>query len=439
MLTATLRQRLEAAWERTDRIFELLEPAAMSARPIHLRHPFIFYLGHLPAFGWNQVCRGVLNRASPRPEFDDLFERGIDPTDTGSAEAVPARWPAIDEILAYRDHVRDELRAAFSITERWASDDIMARGGRVFSMVLEHEQMHHETLLYMLAELDPALKRPPADMPQQSLATGETRQPIFIPDGEATLGARFEVIPFGWDNEFPQKVVRVPAFQIDSTPVTTADFMEFLLAGGYEQPQHWTAAGWKWRTATKRAHPTSWIQRDGEWFVRSLFDEHPLVRVFDWPAQVSWAEAAAFARWEGRRLPTEAEFHRAAYGTPSGDRHTWPWGEASPARRHGSFDFQHWMPTPVGSHPEGASAFGVQELVGNGWEWTSSLFAPFPGFTAYMPNYPGYSYDFFDNRHYVVLGASWATSTDQMRRSFRNWFQPHYPYVFSKFRCVSPA
>jgi ergothioneine biosynthesis protein EgtB len=439
VLTATLQQRLEAAWERTDRLFDLLEPAAMTARPIPLRHPFIFYLGHLPAFGWNQVCRGLLGRSSPRPEFDDLFERGIDPPDTGPAEVAPMRWPEVGEVLAYRDHVRDELRAAFDLTDRWASDDIMARGGRAFSVVLEHELMHHETLLYMLAELDAGLKRPPEGMPPPSLETGATRHPVLIPGGEATLGARFEAIPFGWDNEFPQKVVRVPAFQIDSTPVTNGEFLEFVRDGGYERPEHWTGEGWKWRVERDQEHPHAWSCRDDEWFVRSSFDEHPLVRVFDWPAQVSWAEASAFARWEGRRLPTEGEFHRAAYGTPDGGVRSWPWGEASPAPRHGNFGYKHWMPTPVGSHPEGASAYGVHELVGNGWEWTSSLFAPFPGFTAYMPNYQGYSADFFDNRHYVVLGGSWATDGALLRRSMRNWFQPHYPYVFGKFRCVGPA
>lgn len=439
MLTATLQERIEAAWKRSDRIFDLLEPGALTERPILLRHPFIFYLGHLPAFGWNQVCRGVLKRPSFRPEFDDLFERGIDPPDTGAAESAPSRWPEAAEVLEYRDLVRDELRAAFAMTDRGPSDDIMAKGGRVFSMVLEHELMHHETLLYMLAELDRSLKRPPADMPAPSLETGASRRPISIPEGEATLGARFEAVPFGWDNEFPQKIVRVPAFQIDSTPVTNAEFLDFVRAGGYEQPEHWTAAAWKWRSSREQEHPHAWRRDDDEWVVRSLLDEHALVRVFDWPVQVSWAEAAAYARWEGRRLPTEAEFHRAAFGAPDGSERSWPWGEASPASMHGSFDFQHWMPTPVGSHPEGESAFGVHELVGNGWEWTCSLFAPFPGFTAYMSSYPGYSTDFFDNRHYVALGASWATHSDLLRRSLRNWFQPHYPYVFSKFRCVGPA
>ena len=136
---------------------------------------------------------------------------------------------------------------------------------------------------------------------------------------------------------------------------------------------------------------------------------------------MSWAEASAFARWRGARLPTEAEWRRAAEGIP----------RPAPANVH----FRHGSPVPVGSHPEGASAWGVLDLVGNGWEWTSSAFAPFPGF-APMPRYPGYSADFFDGAHYVMLGGSWATDEALLRPSFRNWFQPHYPYVFSQFRCA---
>jgi formylglycine-generating enzyme required for sulfatase activity len=152
---------------------------------------------------------------------------------------------------------------------------------------------------------------------------------------------------------------------------------------------------------------------------------------------VSWAEASAYTRWRGGRLPTEAEWHRAARGTPAGSDGSWPWGEEPPAPVHGSFHFQHASPVPVGSHPAGASAWGVRELVGNGWEWTSSPFAPFIGFEP-QPRYPGYSADFFDGRHFVLRGGSWATDAALLRPSFRNWFQPHYPYVFSKFRCARP-
>jgi formylglycine-generating enzyme required for sulfatase activity len=156
----------------------------------------------------------------------------------------------------------------------------------------------------------------------------------------------------------------------------------------------------------------------------------------DWPVYVSYAEAAAYARFAGKSLPTEAQFHRAAYGTPEGMEHAFPWGDAPPDAGRGNFDFQRWDPVAVGSYPGGRSAFGLDDTLGNGWEWTSSSFAPFLGFVAF-PFYHGYSADFFDNNHYVVKGASPRTAASMLRRSFRNWFQPHYPFVYASFRCVN--
>jgi formylglycine-generating enzyme required for sulfatase activity len=152
-----------------------------------------------------------------------------------------------------------------------------------------------------------------------------------------------------------------------------------------------------------------------------------------WPVYVSGEEAAAFARWRGRRLPTEAEYHRAAFGTRSGEERQFPWGDAAPDATRGNFDFASWEPVPVGARPLGVSAWGVHDLVGNGWEWTSTVFGPFPGFEP-MASYPEYSADFFDGQHYVIKGASPATARELVRPSFRNWFRPNYPYVYAKFR-----
>jgi len=168
-----------------------------------------------------------------------------------------------------------------------------------------------------------------------------------------------------------------------------------------------------------------------------MFDVFSLAQVSSWPVYVTVAEARAFAAWRGKRLPTEAEFHRASYSGPDGSDSRYPWGDAPPTGRHGNFDFASWSPEPVGSHPAGASRWGVEELVGNGWEWTDTAFAPFPGFTPYMSRYPDYSKDFFDGKHFVVKGGSWATAAELLRPTFRNWYQGHYPYVFAKFRCVS--
>lgn len=164
-----------------------------------------------------------------------------------------------------------------------------------------------------------------------------------------------------------------------------------------------------------------------------MFEEIPLP--LDWPVYVSLEEASAYARWTGKHLPSEAEWHRAACGTRGGGERAYPWGADAPTPPHGNFDFERWDPVPVGSYPQGISDFGVADLVGNGWEWTRTPFAPFPGFEPFS-FYLGYSANFFDGKHFVMKGGSPRTDACMLRRSFRNWFQPHYPYVYAKFRCV---
>jgi len=416
------RAALEAAWELSDRIFGLVAAEGMLRRPISLRQPFLFYLGHLPAFAWNHLWRGALARATFDEPKDALFERGIDPPDDADRVTDAGEtWPAIDEVLAYRDRVRRQLREALE-EPRLAS---------VLPMVIEHELMHHETLLYMVQQL-PAGLRARAAAPVRITGTRAPGGRIPIPPGVARLGARRDGV-FRWDNEHPELLVEVPAFAIDCFPVTNGEFRDFVEAGGYRDRRLWSDDAWNWRERNGILAPPFW--RDGWRRVATLLEDVPCEIAADWPVHVSQCEASAYARWTDARLPSEAEFHRAAFGTPTSDVREHPWGDDAPRTEHGNLGLRYWEPCRVDAHPAGASAWGVHDLVGNGWEWTRSVFAPFRGFEP-LPRYPGYSTDFFDGRHFVMLGASWATAPRLVRRSFRNWFQPHYPYVFAKFRCV---
>ena len=440
-MAETVEVRLRAAWARTDQIFDILTSDAWLAQPISLRHPFIFYVGHLPAFAWNHICGGVLGQPAFNAAFDDLFSRGIDPDVDDPSRChdhpdVPSHWPAPSAVLEYRDRVRAAVLGASAAVAERADVHSMAADDRVFSMVIEHEEMHQETLLYMMQRLDFASKRRPAWVPEYVLRPGRIGGPIDVAAGRVTLGAAFDDLAFGWDNEFSKVDADVPRFAIDETAVTNAQLLAFVEAGGYRRAELWQDDDWAWREHADLQHPVVWERRDGRLVYRTMFDLLPLASVADWPVYVSLAEARAYARWKGGRLPTEAEYQRAAYSDPDARAGDLAQSAAVPAPGRGNFDFRHWAPTPVGTHRDGASGWGVQDLIGDGWEWTDTPFAGHPGFEAYIPGYPGYSADFFDGKHYVLKGGSWATAADLVRPSFRNWFQAHYPYVFAKFRCV---
>jgi formylglycine-generating enzyme required for sulfatase activity len=290
----------------------------------------------------------------------------------------------------------------------------------------------------MLHQLSPDLKIPASNY--QAINARPTvpvaSRMIEIPAGFATLGIRREAESFGWDNEFDEHSVAVPAFAIGSQKVTNGEFLRFVREGGYNEPRFWNPADWAWIKEQNIDHPCLWFTSGGNWYYRAMFEEVPLP--LDWPVYVSHAEAAAYARFTGQSLPSEAQFQRAAYGTPQGSDEigkAYPWGDAPPDASRGNFDFQRWDPVAVGSYPAGRSAFGLDDTLGNGWEWTSSPFAPYKGFEPF-PFYPGYSANFFDENHFVVKSASPRTAACMLRRTFRNWFQPHYPYVYASFRCV---
>jgi ergothioneine biosynthesis protein EgtB len=417
LLRAFASARLE-----TDRLFEMLAPQAISMRTIPERHRLIFYVGHLEAFDWNMIGAWAFGIPSFNSEFDRLFAFGIDPVDGKLPQDTPADWPRIDQVISYRDRIRNTVDG---LLER--ADFTDESKSQIVHVAIEHRLMHAETLAYMLHWLDFDLKRrgaPPNSELQEFGGAPHSpvpRSPVPIPAGYAGLG-RTKAEGFGWDNEFDAQSVFVPEFSIDAFNVTNRDFIEFVNCGGYQNRSFWTAEGWSWLQETGISHPKFWIRKAGDsWFYRTMFEEIPMPP--DWPVIVSHAEAAAYAAWKGRALPSEEQYHRAAFGSESGA-----------IVADGNFDSRSWSPTPVGSFAP--NAFGVFDLVGNGWEWTSTLFAPFDGFRPFT-FYPGYSADFFDGKHFVMKGASPRTARPLVRTSFRNWFQPYYPNVYATFRCVT--
>ena len=383
----------------TDRMFAQVLPEALYDRPIPERHRLIFYLGHLEAFEWNLIA-GYLGQNPVSKELDALFGFGIDPAE-GQLPSEPAsEWPNPFIVRRYVSEVRTKMDRHLSEAPQ-----------NLIHIALEHRLMHAETLTYLIHNL-PYSRRLTRMQGVRSDSTSPTEQYHRIPEGIATLGMA-RGTDFGWDNEFDLQTVRVPEFVMGKYKVTNLQYLEFVKEGG--------------------PVPHYWIERNGKWNYRGYDGEVPLPA--DFPVYVSYANALEYARWAGKTLPSEAQFHRAAFGTPDGAERQFPWGNSYPSAEHGNFDFRHFDLLPVTSNASGDSAFGISQLMGNGWEWTSSPFAPFPGFVP-EPAYPGYSANFFDNDHRVVKGASCVTDHTLLRRSFRNWFRDHYCYAYTTFRLV---
>jgi gamma-glutamyl hercynylcysteine S-oxide synthase len=400
-----------SARARTREIFDIVKPDSFYERPIPLRNPIVFYEGHLPGFSVNTLVKQALGREGVDAELETLFARGIDPGSQAEVRDPREGWPEAEQVRAFANACDVLVEDAIATGD--LEDEKLLRGGEAVFTVLEHELMHQETLLYMLHNFPFEKKQRKTSPAPSSTPNAARRGVVKIPPGVATLGAARGKV-FGWDNEFPSARVNVPEFEIDLANVTNGDYLDYMAATGASAPHFWV--------------------RDGkDWYWRGMFELTPLPP--DAPVYVTCDEAAAYAKWRGMRLPTEAEYQRAAYGTPSGEERRFPWGDAHPQASHGNFDFRSWDPVPAGSSPDGASAWGIDDLVGNGWEWTSTLFGPFEGFEP-MQSYPQYSRDFFDGAHFVMKGASPVTARELLRPSFRNWFRPNYPYVYATFRCV---
>lgn len=441
-MTSTPQRESVLLWfeknrDRSRELFTMIDPSVYGDRPIALRNPILFYEGHLSAFNVNTLLKLALSREGVDDRLEEVFARGIDP-ETEAAAGTVSLWPNRDTVTQYCFAADSLVRKTLESIPLSDASSPYFRNGEAVLAILEHEPMHHETLLYMFHRLPHEKKSWTRGLlPRASrLSHGSARisETISIPSGKTTIGSADH--EFAWDNERRQHLVDVPAFTIDSLPVTNGQFLEFIAAGGYEERSLWDEEGWEWVTTAQVSHPLFWEKRGEEWMWLGMQELYPLPA--DSPVYVTNAEGSAYARWKGGRLPTEAEYHRAAFGAPDGSERLYPWGDDPPRSSHGNFDFQFWDPAPVGCFPEGASAWGVEELIGNGWEWTSTIFDRFDGFSP-MPSYPIYSTDFFDGKHYVMKGASPVTAKELVRKNFRNWFRGTYPYVYAKFRCVHPV
>ena len=401
--------RLSDARIETDRLFASLDPAILYDRPIPERHRIIFYIGHLEAFDWN-LLRKVLGLTRFHPEFDQLFAFGIDPVDGKGPSDQPEDWPSFTQVDTYRRRLRAELDGALS--EATESEEL----ADLLNIAIEHRLMHAETLEYMFHQLPYHTKHGSDEQPAGP-AVVPVPETIAIPPGIVNLGLQRNGGQFGWDNEFEAHTVPVPKFSIDKYKVTNRQFLKFVEQGGYQRRSLWEPSDWEWKTQSQITHPVFWV---------------PSQRRVSLPVYVRGSPP--LARFAGVCQP-RGSIRLCALG-----RQRSPHGSTVAAcgrRRQAAFK-RAFSLGPAAGHIalRRRGVFGVEGMFGTGWEWTSTPFGPYAGFAAH-PAYPGYSANFFDNKHFVMKGGSTRTAGCMLRPSFRNWFQAHYQYVYAGFRCVN--
>ncbi|HMD32199.1 MAG TPA: SUMF1/EgtB/PvdO family nonheme iron enzyme, partial [Candidatus Acidoferrales bacterium] len=298
-----LLHRVQEARKQTDALFTFLTPEALYERSIAERHRLIFYLGHLEAFDWN-LLSGALHLETKDAGFDKLFSFGIDPTQGNLPSDQPADWPAESQVREYGQTIRRRLDDALASPVENTQLPPLVANGTFLHVAIEHRLMHAETLAYLLHQLPNHKKRGPA-LPLAILAPAPEPEMAAIPPGTATLGqpsrgasrpaptTKGETFAFGWDNEFETHVENVPEFRIGVYPVTNAQFLEFVRAGGYSDPGLWSSEDWAWKESRGLRHPHFWQSAADRWFLRGMFELHPLP--LDWPVYVSHAEATAYS------------------------------------------------------------------------------------------------------------------------------------------------
>ncbi len=429
--TDRLRDRVAAELlrtrERTTRLTDAVDEDDLVRQHSPLMSPLVWDLAHVGNQEELWLVRDVGGREPVRRDIDELY----DAFKYARRDRVALPLLSSGEAHHYVAQVRDK---ALDVLDRARLDEgrRLVADGFAFGMIIQHEQQHDETMLatHQLRAGAPVLSSPPPPAVTTPV-TGE----VFVPGGPFTMGTDTEA--WALDNERPAHQVDVPAFHLDRAAVTNARYAAFIDAGGYDDPRWWSAAGWDHRQAAGLVAPQHW-QRDGDGWSATAFGRTARIEPDEPVVHVCFYEAEAFASWAGKRLPTEAEWEKAArYDPATGRSRRFPWGDESPAPRHANVGQHHLRPAAAGAYPDGASPLGVQQLIGDVWEWTSTDFHGYPGFAAFP--YREYSEVFFGHDHKVLRGGSFGTDGSAVRGTFRNWDYPIRRQIFSGFRCARDA
>lgn len=432
-LKETIAADLDVGRNRTLGLVEPFTEAELLRAPSRLMSPLVWDLGHCANYEELWLLRIIAGHEATDPLLDDIYNAFEHPR--WERPSLPLLQPA--EARAYMHDVRAKVLDVLDRVELAPEQRLLDRG-YVYGMVVQHEHMHDETMLATIQLMKERPYPPATEGPRAKVAVPQDM--VFVDGGRFEMGTSIE--PWAFDNERPAHTVDVAPFYIDRTPVTNAQYIAFLDAAGYDDARHWTPDGWAWRTENAKTKPGFWTRDGGTWTVRRYGRTIPVAP--DEPVQhVSFHEAQAFATWAGKRLPTEAEWEKAAgWGPPGGSgvspdrprKRRFPWGDDPSAAEHANLGQQHFGPAEVGAYPSGVSAYGCHQMLGDVWEWTSSDFQPYPGYE-WFP-YKEYSEVFYGTDYKVIRGGSWATHISSIRNTFRSWDYPVRRQIFVGFRCA---
>ncbi|GLU47860.1 ergothioneine biosynthesis protein EgtB [Nocardiopsis ansamitocini] len=408
---------------------DALDTPGLQAQHSPLMSPLVWDLAHVGNYEEQWLVRAAAGQEALRPDIDRLYDAFENPR--AARVQLPLLTP--QEAVRYNADVRARVLDSLDRADLSRSAPLLA-DGFVYGMVIQHEHQHDETMLatHQLRTGDPVLAG--------LLTPGPAAAPLdpaeaWIEPGPFTMGTDDD--PWCHDNERGAHTVDLPGYFIDTIPVRNADYLQFMADGGYDRQHWWSPVGWEWRTRSGKRAPAFWRQEAGEWTRRRFGLVEPVPP--EEPVQhVSYHEADAYARWAGKRLPTEAEWEKAARHDPAtGRSRRNPWGDLDAGPDHANLGQRLLRPAPAGSFAAGSSPHGVHQLIGDVWEWTSTPFQAYPRFRAFP--YPEYSEVFFGGDYKVLRGGSWATHPSVARSTFRNWDHPIRRQIFAGLRCARDA
>jgi gamma-glutamyl hercynylcysteine S-oxide synthase len=393
--------------------------------------PLLWDLGHIAHFEELWLTRN-LDGPIEFVEMPGLYN----PFEHPRKERGKLALPGLTHCLKVMEEIRGRVLERLTTVDLESASPLL-REGYVYRMVLQHEYQHNETILQTL-QLKQGKPYTPAVRRRQTTPVSYAAQP-----GRMTLfpGATVEIgttdRSCAYDNERELHQVTLAPYWIDVYPVTNGEFAEFIASGGYSRRELWSPAGWAWLQESGASAPKYWDRVDGVWLSRSMgyvVQIDPLQAV----CHVCYYEAEAFARYAGKRLPTEAEWEAAASWDPvTGDKRNYPWGDDPASGELANVDQLSFGTAPIGTYPANVSPIGCRGMIGDVWEWTASDFLAYPGFQSFP--YPEYSEAFFGSEYKVLRGGSWATRPGAIRNTFRNWDYPIRRQIFSGFRCARDA